>query len=443
VRASIPWPSYESLMFITGYTGDGMTVVVNVSVSHYDVDGPDALPVPFRGVPGGDSVSVSGLPIPPPPSPPMMPPPMPIAPPSAPAFGGLLDLGGAFTCGSVTGYTLKCWGQNGNRQLGFGSYVQAPRTNVPINQPVTHLATGSMHTCAVGNGELKCWGRNDNGQCGLGTQTSTVTSPSTVNIGGSVELLDAPGGGYGRHTCATLTDGTLKCWGLNAQGQCGIGSSSTYQSNSPATVNVGGTVSILKTGGRHTCVVLTDGTLKCWGHNFNGQMGDGTTTQRDSPITVNVGGAVELLALSDRTTCAKLVGGSLKCWGKNDVGQLGIGTTTESLTPVTVDVGGTVAQIAAGDNHFCVVLTDDTLKCWGYNYYGGLGVGLLMSDLVFSTTPRTVNVGGAVSYLALGGSHTCAWLVDGTLKCWGNNQSGQVGDDSYVHRASPVTVNIV
>jgi len=140
------------------------------------------------------------------------------------------------------------------------------------------------------------------------------------------------------HTCAYLTGGPLKCWGYNSHGQLGDGT--TTNRLTPTTINVGGAVELLalkgSISGYHTCTYLTGGTLKCWGSNDNGQLGDGTTTNRITPTTINVGGAVELLALGDLYTCAYLTSGTLKCWGRNANGQLGDGTTTNRLSPTTI-----------------------------------------------------------------------------------------------------------
>ena len=278
---------------------------------------------------------------------------------------------------------------------------------------------------------LKCWGANRYGQLGDGTTAQRAT-PTTINVGGAVGLLAL---GY-HHTCAYLTNSTLlKCWGDNYYGQLGDGT--TAQRATPTTINVGGAVGLLALGYSHTCAYLTSSTiLKCWGYNNYGQLGDNTTTNRATPTTIDVGGAVGLLALGYSHTCAYLTSSTiLKCWGYNGNGQLGDGTTAQRATPTTIDVGGAVGLLALGYYHTCAYLTSSTLlKCWGSNGNGQLGDGTTTQR----ATPTTINFWGAVGLLALGYSHTCAYLTNSTpLKCWGSNGNGQLGDNTTTNRVSP------
>ena len=147
----------------------------------------------------------------------------------------------------------------------------------------------------------------------------------------------------------------------------------------------------------HTCAILVNGSLKCMGYNFYGQIGIGSTTTQKSPQTVNLGtGRTAVSVSSGRDhTCAVLDNGSLKCWGRNYYGELGIGGTTgygvQYTTPQTVDLGTgrTAVSVSLGQRHTCAVLDDGSLKCWGYNGYGQLGIGSTTQQ----TTPQTVDLG--------------------------------------------------
>eukprot|EP00900_Chrysochromulina_parva_P014055 jgi/Chrpa1/22650/Chrysochromulina_OHIO_Genome00026605-RA len=362
-----------------------------------------------------------------------------------------LALGDSNTCAYVTAF--KCWGTNSEGQLGDGTEGTGADnrytpTTINVGGTVGLLTLGSGHACAyvtAGAGALKCWGWNDSGQLGDGTKTDRRT-PTTIDVGGPVGLL-ALGG---QHTCAYVTAGAgaLKCWGLNYYGQLGDGTKTSYRLV-PTTINVGGPVGLLALGNDHTCAYVTvgAGALRCWGLNGYGQLGDGTTTSyRLIPTTIDVGGPVGLLALGGQHTCAYVTAGAgaLKCWGLNYYGQLGDGTTTDRRTPTTIDVGGPVGLLALGgqqlgkhQGHTCAYVTAGAgaLKCWGLNNYGQLGDGTTTDRY----TPTTINVGGPVGMLALGGQHTCAYLTvgAGALKCWGLNNYGQLGDGTTTNRLTP------
>ncbi|GIV95655.1 MAG: hypothetical protein KatS3mg057_0312 [Herpetosiphonaceae bacterium] len=197
------------------------------------------------------------------------------------------------------------------------------------------------------------------------------------------------------HSCVVLADGTARCWGANGAGQ--LGDSTTTSSSSP--VVVGGATPLtdivaLSAGGSHSCALVADGTARCWGNNGDGQLGDGTTTDSASPVVV--GGVTPLtdivaLSVGYAHSCALLVDGTARCWGRNDYGQLGNGTTTDSASPVVVG-GATpltdIVALSAGGEHSCALLVDGTARCWGANGSGQLGNGTRMSS------PSPVVVGG-------------------------------------------------
>ncbi|MCX6706719.1 MAG: hypothetical protein NT001_01100, partial [Candidatus Woesearchaeota archaeon] len=116
------------------------------------------------------------------------------------------------------------------------------------------------------------------------------------------------------------------------------------------------------------------GSLKSWGYNYYGQLGDGTTTDRHTPVSVS-GGITTAVSVSAglEHTCAVLSDHTVKCWGYNDNGQLGDGTTTNSLTPVSVSGITNAINVSTSYKHTCAVLSDHTVKCWGYNDFGQLG----------------------------------------------------------------------
>src|SRR5882724_7498075 len=212
------------------------------------------------------------------------------------------------------------------------------------------IAARGYHSCALlGDGTVWCWGRNLDGQLGNGTRAPVDCSPGScgsstpVRAGGITGAAAVIAGGY--HTCALFGGGTVQCWGQNYEGQLGngiVGGVSTF----PVLVAGLANVSAVSGGYRHTCALLRDGTVQCWGRNVEGQLGDGTTTSSSTPV--RVGGITGAVAVSAGVfhTCALLSDGTVKCWGAvgpgNDFGQLGNGATTGSSTPVTVMGTGVV-----------------------------------------------------------------------------------------------------
>src|SRR5205809_4781134 len=262
---------------------------------------------------------------------------------------------GYHSCALLGDGTVWCWGRNQDGQLGNGIPLPAPPgtqcpsswcSSTPVRASgITGAAAviaGGYHTCAVlmPDRTVQCWGRNDDGQLGDGTRTSSSTP---VPVGGLTGAAAVTGGFY--HTCALLGDGTVQCWGQNYEGQLGNGIVGGV-STTPVLVAGLANVRAVSGGYRHTCALLRDGTVQCWGRNVEGQLGDGTTTSSSTPV--GVGDITDAVAVGSGVlhTCALLLNSTVKCWGAvgsgNDFGQLGNGATTGSSTPVTVMGTGVV-----------------------------------------------------------------------------------------------------
>ncbi len=342
--------------------------------------------------------------------------------------------GESHTCARIVDGTVRCWGGNDQGQLGNGTTTSAA---LPVAVSgltnVVDLSAGGYHTCArLGDGTVRCWGFNAFGQLGNGTTTNALTPVAVSGLTNAAEIV--AGGGY--HTCARLGDGTVRCWGYNGNGQLGNGT--TTSASTPVVVSGLTTAAELSVGWYHTCARLNDGTAKCWGWNIYGQLGNGTTTDAWTPVTVSgLTTVVEIGLGGSYHTCARLADGTVRCWGYNGSGQLGNGTFTSSSTPVAVSGLTTAVEISAGGDFACARLSGATVQCWGSNNFGQLGNG----TTTYSMTPVSVSGLTTAVELAVGGIHACARLGDGSLRCWGRNVEGQLGNGTWTRTMTPVTVS--
>lgn len=297
------------------------------------------------------------------------------------------------------------------------------------------ISAGERHTCAVQrDGRARCWGVNTRGQIGKGIEDGTV-NPEPVAVGG---ILTATKVALGRwHSCARRSDGTVRCWGYNANGQ--LGDNSTTNRPSPVSAGVTGVID-LWAGSNHTCGIRSDLRLYCWGSNESGQIGDNSTADRRSPVLVSgITPAIRKVAPGGRHTCALTVSGSVWCWGDNGFGQLANGTTAgRSLVPVQVAGITDAVDVASGSDHTCIVRSSGGVSCWGRNDAGQLGTG----NTTTRTVPATVGTLVSIAEVASSGTarRTCARGVDGGVWCWGEGSFGSIGDGGTEPRLSPVRV---
>ena len=296
------------------------------------------------------------------------------------------------------------------------------------------LTSGISHNCALTTaGGAMCWGYNFNGQLGTNNQTNSSQPINVVGLTSGVTAIAA--GQY--HTCALIADGTVKCWGSGGNGQLGLGAGNLNNRYYPTTVPGLTGVAAIAAGYSRTCAVMATGNAKCWG---NGAMGDGTGGATNPTLhdVIGVTGVVAI-AVGMNHTCALTNAKIVQCWGNNNLGQLGNNTTTAATTRVNVSGLTDAVAISAGQDHTCAKTSAGAVLCWGANTVGQIGNGSNTNVLV--PTPVT-GLSSGVTALATSnfGSSSCAVLASGTTKCWGSNLSGKLGNGNTANQNTPVSV---
>jgi alpha-tubulin suppressor-like RCC1 family protein len=372
-----------------------------------------------------------------------------------------LGAGNFATCALASaGGGVKCWGDNSFGTLGDGSTVAASATPVQVSGLTAGVASttgGFAHHCALTTaGAVQCWGNNAHGELGATLAAGATVSSVPVQVAGltsGVVAIAAGGhgawgnGSDGSFTCALTTAGGVKCWGLNDYGQLGRGSSTGIGDYSATPADVTGLTSgvvAIAAGYRHACAVMATGRVKCWGDGEFGQTGDTTacdawTDDRFSPVDVlGLNDALSIDAGNDHT-CALTRTGVVKCWGDNGYGQVGNGAMGANVCgPSTagVNLGSSAVSLSVGGQFTCAVLSGGTVKCWGRNHWGQLGDG--------TTTNRVapVSVTGLTGVTAVesGDTHNCARLSAGNVKCWGSNAYGEIAQATGTMAMAPVDV---
>jgi E3 ubiquitin-protein ligase HERC3 len=338
-----------------------------------------------------------------------------------------LSAGGRYSLAVIENGDALFWGEVLSYVGGNGKPKELHVLPLPVDtgcRKTVEVAAGWWHACVrIDDGQVRCWGRNDSGELGIPGNTTAQLVPATPASLGPGRRAIALATGY-QHTCAVLDDGQLRCFGNGVlDGQPG---------NQVIPFGEGRGVTAVGAGDLHTCAALDNGELRCWGTNDEGQLGLGDQTARLRPEqAVNLGPgrtAVELAA-GFNFTCARLDSGEVKCWGLNREGQLGLGDTSTRLAPTTavaLGEGRTAVEIGAGFAFACARLDDGTVKCWGDNASGELGMG----DADGRTRPTgavDLGAGRKAVELAVGLIHACARLDNGIVKCWGDNDGRQLG----------------
>jgi len=304
------------------------------------------------------------------------------------------------------------------------------------------LATSPAATASTGD---TAWtvGLNSDGQLGNGT-TANHSGFAVVN---GLSNVDEIAGGR-EHVLARVGN-QVYAWGDGSKGATGQPSDSTDQ-KTPVPVNLGGaTLTQITTGHYSSFALLGDGTVRSWGYNASGQLGDNTTTNQTTPVPVKgVGGVGQLsnvtqISAGRDMSMALLSDGTVRTWGMGTHGELGNGSTTaKQRTPVTVTTSGTTAltgvkELAGGRNHVLALMNDGTVRAWGQNTYGQVGDGTQNNNRL-----RPVPVSGLTNIVdvAAGAEFSMALNSSGQVYTWGRSNNGQLGTGSTATRPTPARV---
>lgn len=373
--------------------------------------------------------------------------------------GSINSSTGVYTAGSTPGtVTIRV----------TDSALSTADATVTVVEP-SKIYVGPVNNCVqYSDNSLRCWGDGSAGQLGEGNINDRGDAANEmgnnmpwINLGTGRTVKDVSIGGT--HICAILDNDSVKCWGSNASGQLGLGDilargdGANEMGDSLPTVNLGTgrTAKKIRAGVSHTCAVLDNNTLKCWGLNGHGQlgirnkvtMGDGANEMGDSLPVISLGTGRTALDVSVGfdSTCALLDNSTVKCWGRNMSGQLGRGNKQvhgdtagdmgDALAAIALGTSRTATKLSSGNLHHCALLDNGDLKCWGEGGSGQLGTNnnaslgdgnnemgdnLLAISLGTGLTPQT-------AFSAPTADFNCTIFTNGTLKCWGINGSGQLG----------------
>lgn len=387
---------------------------------------------------------------------------------------GMVSAGAAHTCAILATGAVRCWGSNDAGQLGalfpeqmiIGDLINETPSALSANQVTfgtlasgrarraVQVSAGGAHTCALLNdGNVRCWGANNS------NQLLPVKPDGDIALPSPAAAIDAGG----EHTCALLASGETTCWGNNTLGQLGFGNRLPFATGTLPVIAGLDTVREIRAGAGHTCAVLANNDLSCWGNPNNGVLGYGSTAVANAPpfLEVSVGVGVASVGLGSASTCVVTTTGSVRCWGNNRAGILGyghssnIGATESPNQASNIVLDATTGQLLGGDVNLGEGVVDqveiDTgtgyacarlgsrLRCWGDGNDGSTGHGNenIIGDDELPSSASDVPFGGSRTIVAIADGGRCVVFSDKTITCWGRDAQGELGYPALFPLGSP------
>ena len=288
------------------------------------------------------------------------------APVAVPGVAGVRQIaaGEQTTCALLQTGQVVCWGL-----LMRGA--RGTPTEVAELAGATTVTYGSFHGCAtLGDATVACWGQNNSGQLGDGTTSFRQGAVAVRGLAGVIQVVAGS-----RHTCALDRVGSVWCWGQQEEGQLGNGHRGREPVATPTPVPGVSNVAAITAGESHTCALRRDGSVLCWGSNAQGAEGVAGEGIQASPVLVAGAGPAVRIAAGGHHTCVVRSDRTLACWGENTTCQLGVGPFQAPRGPIAVPRVGPVTELGPASMHTCVVRPESTVRCWGYNNYGQLANG--------------------------------------------------------------------
>ena len=358
----------------------------------------------------------------------------------------VIGTGAVHTCGILENGSAMCWGRDTYGQLGDGGEAATntrPSTYVdtPNDVTISQIFAGPFRTCAIfSNDVTNCWGFNEDGQSG-DESTNTYKSPTNAVNFPDGRVAKSIGMGH-KHTCAILDNDQLACWGADLHGALGNGESNSEDQYLPVIIQTPADRTPLKVEGgvSHTCILMDDGGVMCWGRDNAGQLGNGdsspTTYVPESDVILPEGRVVTDFSLGNEHSCAILDNDSVVCWGMNNYGQLGDNSTTNAKSPTFVHMpnGSKATKISSGSAHTCATIDNGSLYCWGHNKNSRLGIG---TSGGVHKIPMFVSANQSIVEISASSEHTCVLSENGSISCWGRNNYGQLGLGHTGERNTP------